>query len=379
MLQTHIKRGVLMAALVLALALTADWTGTGARTVAAGGGQSPAASQPAEKTVDETRKNIQVLKGLPESQLRPLMTLMSASLGVNCSFCHVRNGEQWEYEKDDKKNKQTTRKMIQMTLDINKTNFEGKTEVTCYTCHHNEEHPLSVPSLLRAERRPERAPAQPENLVTPQQVLSKYVEAVGGKEAVEKLKTLVFKGEQVSANGRSAPLEVRFAGQDKMLTIITTPRGAISQALNGARGWMKNDREQRALAGVDLDRLKSLAWSFDPMPLREPYPRLVYGGTEKIGDREAHMLRMTTRDRKRVQFYFDAQTGLLLRRVILTPTILGANPEQTDFEDYREVAGVKIPFTIRTAALDNLVSATRKFTEVKHNEPLDEAQFDMRQ
>ena len=102
------------------------------------------------------------------------MNLISASLGVTCGSCHVRNGNQWEFEKDDKKNKQVARKMMQMTLDINKTSFEGKTEVTCYSCHQGHGHPITVPSLPIASNRPgsNRGAAQ----VTSQQVLAKYVE-----------------------------------------------------------------------------------------------------------------------------------------------------------------------------------------------------------
>ena len=50
-------------------------------------------TQPAEKTVEQTQKNIQVLNGLPASQLVPVMNYMGSSLGVKCTFCHVKNGD----------------------------------------------------------------------------------------------------------------------------------------------------------------------------------------------------------------------------------------------------------------------------------------------
>jgi hypothetical protein len=334
-------------------------------------------AQSAEKTVDETQKNIQVLKGLPESQLRPLMNMISASLGVTCANCHVRTGNQWEFDKDDKKAKQTARKMIQMTMEINKASFNGKAEVSCYTCHNGKGHPLIAPALPLPARAPgPPAEVKPADFVTPQQVLEKYLQALGGKPAASKLKTRVLKGSLVMNNGQSLPFEVRLAGPDKIMTIMTTPQqGVITQALSSSGGWVRNSREQRAMNSIELDRIRSLAWCLDPLPLKEPYPRLTFGGVEKIGDRDANILRMITPDKKRVRLFFDKETGLLVRREMMTDTPIGSDPEQVDFEDYRDVDGVKVPFSIRMSYLDPLPSGTRKFTEIKHNVTLDEAEF----
>jgi len=74
-------------------------------------------------------KNVQVLKGISDDQLRTTMQFISNSLGVECEFCHVQGA----FDKDDKKPKQTARQMIQMQMAINQANFKGRTEVTCYT------------------------------------------------------------------------------------------------------------------------------------------------------------------------------------------------------------------------------------------------------
>jgi hypothetical protein len=326
----------------------------------------------AEPLMEQKYKNIQVLKGLPASQMRPLMNLIGASLGMRCDSCHVRNGNEWEFEKDDKNTKKTARKMIQMTMDLNKNSFEGRTQVTCFTCHNGAGHPASVPPLLKATVEPAK-PSAPQ--LTVQQVLAKYAQATGSKEAAEKITTRIFKGQQIAANGQGAELELIYAGQDKVLSTIKSPQGDGVTVLNGATGWLKTPREQRTMDSMELARFKNFAASLDPLPLREPYPRLNYGGVSKVGDREAYVLRMMTPDRKRVQFYVDAQSGLLLRRVTTTETLLGLDPEQVDYEDYREVDGVKVPFTIRVTALDNFFSATRKFTEIKHNAAVDDAKF----
>ena len=75
------------------------------------------------------------------------------------------------------------------------------------------------------------------------------------------------------------------------------------------------------------------------------------------------------------KWYFDVQTGLLVRKLTLTSTVLLPIPEQIDFEDYREVDGVKLPFTIRISEIDTYFSSTRRFTEIQHGIPLDDGKF----
>lgn len=368
----RLKRSGLLRALVLLIGLLAI-----NRPSTAAEQSDGRRDQPAEKTAEQAYKNIQVLKGLPESQMRPLMNLVSTSLGFTCVNCHVKSGDRWEFDRDDKKHKQTARKMIQMTLEINKAHFDGKPEVTCFACHQGHGHPPAVPPVPMTAHNPNAVSAPPAKPINPQQVLVKYIQAVGGKEAAERLKTRVLKGEHVMLDGARWPVEIRFTAPDKVLVTLTTPNQGISyQGLQGSSGWIKNAREQRAMDSVELARIRSLTWSLEPLPLKEPYPRMFPGGVEKVGDREAAVLQMALPDKRRVRLFFDTQTGLLLRRVVFTPTVLGADPEQTDYDDYREVDGVKVPFSIHASYLDTFFSSVRQFSEIKHNAPLESSLFD---
>ena len=106
------------------------------------------------------------------------------------------------------------------------------------------------------------------------------------------------------------------------------------------------------------------------------YSSLRGAGKDKIGDRDVYVVIATTADKRRERLFFDAENGLLLRRITYTQTMIGVIPEQTDFEDYRDVEGVKLPFTVRLSSVDagNPVS-TRKFDEIKLNAPVDDAKF----
>src|SRR5580693_8096734 len=96
------------------------------------------------KKAEEQYKNIQVLKGIPADQLIPAMQFIATSLGVGCEFCHVEGA----FEKDDKEQKKTARKMMAMMFAINKDNFEGHREVTCYSCHRGSAIPVGTPLVM---------------------------------------------------------------------------------------------------------------------------------------------------------------------------------------------------------------------------------------
>jgi hypothetical protein len=333
-----------------------------------------------ERPVEERQKNIQVLKGLPSNQLFPVMNLMRASLGVGCIYCHVNaGGDKWEWEKDDKPEKQTARKMIQMTMDINKNNFGGRPAISCYTCHRAAEHPVGIPPLPQTP--PEGGPAGEhhearEAMPTVDQVLDKYVQAIGGAAAYQKLKTRTERGVQIVSGGVSIPVEVYQSAPNKLVSIMTTPKqGVMSSGYNGTTAWMRNQRGQRELAGAQLEQSRRAADFYADLHLKDLYPKLAVRGKEKIGDREAYILVSPVNEQRTERLYFDTQTGLLLRILALTNTPVGRLPEQTDFSDYRDVDGIKLPFTIQQSFVDPWVGWTRKLTEIKHNVKIDDTKF----
>ena len=89
--------------------------------------------EPAEKFF----KNIEILKGKKASRLPGMMSALTGLLGVDCSYCHIKN----EWDREDKPTKQTARKMFRMIATINKDNFEGRNAVSCWTCHRGNPHP----------------------------------------------------------------------------------------------------------------------------------------------------------------------------------------------------------------------------------------------
>jgi hypothetical protein len=340
-----------------------------------------AQQQQTDKPVEQTRKNIQVLKGLPESQLFPVMNFISNALGVNCGHCHVRTGETWEFEKDDKPAKLTARKMVLMQFDINKGSrdiFGSTGAVTCFTCHRGQTKPAVMPLLPATPmaRGAAGVSAKPnEALPTVDQVLEKYVQAIGGKAAFDKLSTRVMKGTHTLPDGTALPVETYQAAPNKLVSVMTTKNGAVMNGYNGTTGWSKNPRGQREMSGAQLDQMRRAADFYADVKPRESFPNLTFIGQDKIGDRDVYVLQSKATDNSIEKLYFDTQTGLLLRILSITQSLLAPLPAQTDLEDYREVDGVKLPFTIRQSFIDYRNDWTRKYTEIKHNLPIEDAKF----
>ncbi len=335
-----------------------------------------------EKTAEQTHKNIKALTGMPDSQFRPMMNYFNAALGVQCNFCHVQKDGKMDFVSDEHEHKGIARNMIKMVQEINKNTFEGKVTVSCQTCHQGRPIPAAVPSFPLAPGMAPRPPAAPGAAPatpppappTADQVWEKYVQAVGGKEAIAKAANRSFKGSFEGGNGMKLSLDLKTQG-GKIYSVVTDDKGEESlMGFDGTSGWMKNATGTRALSAGDINDVKAFSSLLSATKLSEPYPKLETGRKTKIGDREALVLRFE-QGKVRSQMFFDAETGLLLRRIDVLQTFLGGIPTQYDFEDYKDVDGVKLPMTIRTSSVQPGAAGTRKFTEVKHNVSLDGVKF----
>jgi hypothetical protein len=336
------------------------------------------AAAPPERTAGEAFKNVQILKDIPESQLIPTMFFMAASLGVGCEHCHVtsENGP-WPFEKDDKKEKLTARDMIKMTRAINDQNFAGLQQVTCATCHQGHTEPAVLPPILplgtiQAPKEQSGAAAMP----SADKVFDRSVEAIGGSAALEKLTTRTIKGALITDSGSTYSLEIKQKAPDRALLTATSPKGEVSRdGFDGTLAWNSLGASVFPSSGLEAARIARDAEFFVDINLKKRFPRRFVAGKEMIGGEEAYLVRAGGRGLVSEMLYFSVNSGLLLRRIVLTQTALGRFNEQTDYSDYREVDGVKLPFTI--ARMEVNTRYTEKYSEIKHNVPIDDSVFHM--
>jgi mono/diheme cytochrome c family protein len=324
-----------------------------------------------EKTAEQVYKNIQVFKGVPAPQLDAAMAFISGSLGVRCNYCHVN-----PFEKDDKPTKQTARKMIRMVFDLNQGSFNGQGAVSCFTCHRGQPRPASVPSVGQNLWQPSDPAPKDAPLPSLDQILERYVQAVGGRQAIERVTSRVMKGSRVGADGVLVPEEVYAKAPNKLLTVTSYPKLVFRTGFNGTLGWAVANQERRDPPEEVLAQLRREAEFYKETRLKELYPKMAVLGRASVGGREAYVVEATPSGGGGPEkLYFDVQTGLLVRKYAETKTVLGQFPTQTDYEDYREVDGVKLPFTIRWAIPGRAWG--RKITEVRQNVPLDDTQFNL--
>ena len=374
-------------------------------------GQQPPGA-PQGPLAPEKFKNIQVLKDLPADQLDGVMRFMSASLGVKCEFCHVTSEQgNWPMEKDDKKNKQTARTMIQMTNTINAQSFDGKTTVNCASCHHGRNEPDRLPPLAveltpdqvaalaaRAQAQQQapppaaraNTPSQPGAPGAPggpggrggfqrptetiDQVLDAYVQALGGRAAVEKVASRVMRGIVTDRAGQSSPIVVEEKAPAMVRRSVNGKPAASAFASDGTTSWEQEGTSSWAVTNAfELQEGARLAELTLPLQMKGRYQNLSVARYAKLDGKDMIIVNGRSSPTVAEQFYFDKQSGLLVRRVVSTRTAFGILPEQIDYSDYRVVNGVKVPFQVRHATWESVT--TSKFDDVKINVPVDDARF----
>jgi photosynthetic reaction center cytochrome c subunit len=338
---------------------------------------APAGNAAGPKKAEEQYKNIQVLKGIPADQLIPAMQFIATSLGVGCEFCHVEGA----FDKDDKKPKVTARKMMTMMFAINKDNFEGHREVTCYSCHRGSTDPVGTPLVMMDEPKgvgeTKEAEGKSEGVEASgppaDQLFDKYLQEVGGAAAIEKISSRAMKG-TISFGDRNVPIDIFSKDPDKRVSFTHTPEGDSVTAFDGHEGWLGiPGHAVREMHGPDIDAAAMDADLHFAAHLKTMFSEVKVRGTEKVGDRDAYLV-IGQRDGKTpVHLYFDVQSGLLVRLVRYGETPLGRMPTQIDYADYRDAGGVKIPFRWTLARPGGRF--TIQVTEVKENVPVDDVKF----
>jgi hypothetical protein len=333
---------------------------------------APAPTQP--KTAGQAFKNIVVLKNVPADQLVPGMQFIAASLGVECDFCHVEGA----FEKDDKQTKVTARKMIQMMMVINQENFDDHREVTCYTCHRGHEKPVSIPVIAAENAQPSQLAGEeaspPASLPAADQVIDKYVQAIGGAAALQKSASRVEKGTLTGFGGKQFPIEIYAKAPGKRVSIMHLPDGESITAFDGTSGWLgAPGRPAREMHGGEVEAARLDADFYFPIRIKQIFTELKTDRTEKVGDHVAYVVAGTRQGQPPVYLYFDQQSALLVRLLRFTDSPLGLNPTQIDYSDYREIEGVKIPYRWTLARTSG--AFTIQVQDAQQNVPVDDAKF----
>jgi len=269
---------------------------------------------------------------------------------------------------------------------MNKANFGGRRALTCYTCHRGTQVPEVIPSLMEQYSVPPEDPDRIEIVAdgprepTADQILDKYIGALGGAERLSALTSFIAKGtiEGYDTYHVKVLLEIYAKAPNQRKMIYHTQNGDSTSVFDGQRGWLAAvDKPLPLLAllpGAELDAAKLDADLCFPGGIKRALNQWKTGfPVTTINDKEVNVIQGTGAGGSRFKLYFDAKTGLLIRQVRYTDTPVGMVPTEVDYSDYREIAGVRMPYKMVVTWTDG--QSNILFTDVQPNAAVDPTQF----
>jgi len=246
---------------------------------------------------------------------------------------------------------------------------------TAFNTHPQREdfaYPPEVAEYVAAERSGRALP-------NAEEIVERHIFESGGPEAYEMLRTQQITGTLTFvARNIEARTETRAAsgGRYYQSTDIAG-LGKQEEGSDGRIAWDRSPaigprvrpRKSPGTLGITLDAAGVIAWRLLIAQVRTE-------AEEQIDDHDCYRVRLVPRDGSGDMIrWYDRATGLLYRSSLAARTDMGEVPVVMTFEEYRDIAGVKWPTRIRTTASgqDTVFAAD----EVKLNEPLDDAVFDV--
>jgi photosynthetic reaction center cytochrome c subunit len=332
---------------------------------------------------DEVFKSVMLLKGIPVDTFFEAMGMFANSMGNDCTFCHSQAAV---FDKA-KFAEQTprilkARQMIVMMNAINKQYFGGQTRVTCFTCHNGSDRPRSEPDLALQYAEPVFDPNAREIVaadprVTANQVFDKYIQVLGGADRLAKLTSYVAKGTYAGfdTDFSEIPVEIYAAAPNRMTVVTHLSTGINTKAYNGSSGWIAGPDTPLPLVTLtagNLDRARLEAIVSFPTAIRQAFSEWRVG-IALIGDQGVQVVQGVRDGQPAANLYFD-DSGLLMRLVTWTRTPVALVPTQIDYADYRDVAGVKVPFK-RTVS-QTYMRMSIELTDVQPNVAIDRKLFE---
>jgi photosynthetic reaction center cytochrome c subunit len=356
---------------------------SGVRTTAQS--QAPAVQG---KKAGETFKNVTTaaLKELSVDDFIGTMGVIADDLGLDCADCHPNAGTDQVDWVVDTPRKRTARRMVNMVATINQTSFAGVQKVTCWTCHHGRDIPASTIALDTLYDTPN---SEKDDVVKPDssepsatQILDKYIQALGGAQRLSGLTSFIATGASVGymGLGGNGEFSIYAKAPNQRTTLIRfkdhPDRGESTWAFAGTNGWIKTPRAllgEYELVGGEQDGARLEAQMSFPGQIKTVLTNWRVGTKQPIGDRDYQVVQGTGPRNFLATLYFDPQTGLLRRLIRYSPSPVGKMPTQIDYDDYRDVGGIKFPFEYKFLWLDGRYTA--KITDVKTNVNIDPALF----
>jgi outer membrane lipoprotein-sorting protein len=326
--------------------------------------------------------NVQVLKGIPVDQFNDTMGMFSSALLLDCIGCHDS-----KITSDPKAfaistpRIQRARQMVLMMNNLNRTSFGGQQRVTCFTCHNGDPQPERSPSLRLQYGELINDPSSFKffpDVAAPaaEKILARYIEALGGAQRLGGLTSFVATGSYTGfeTSEQEVPLQVFARTPDQRAMIAETGAADLMWIYDGRNAW-------RYQPDTPIPLVELTGWSrtgsridtmvFFPAALPKAFTDWQTGYAD-IDGKQVEVVRGVSPGQSPVNLHFD-ESGFLVRLVRWNETAAGPVPVQIDYSDYRDVAGVKIPFSWIMTWTNG--QSTIKLKDVQPNVAIDNARF----
>jgi hypothetical protein len=325
------------------------------------------------------------LKELSVDDFIGAMGVMTDAMGLDCADCHPNAGTDKADFVIDTPRKITTRRMVELVAGINRANFGGVQRVTCWTCHHGRITPSTTISLDAWYDAPvlefDDAVRQENGQPAADEVLDKYLQALGGAQRLAGLTSFVATGSAIGYGdlGGNADFSLSAKAPNQRAIVISykdTQRPSSVWSFDGRSGWIKTPRGllgEYELVGSELDGARFEAELLFPARITQALTTWRGAATRSVGDRDFVVVQGSGPRGFLATLYFDPKTNLLSRMVRYGPSPIGRMPTQIDYGDYRDVAGVKFPFEYKFTWLDGRYTA--KLSKIETNVAIDATTF----
>jgi hypothetical protein len=275
--------------------------------------------------------------------------------------------------------------MIRMVLQINEGSFHGENTVNCFTCHQGHAQPIGLAPIVPPPRAPKAEASAAEKTASPPlpsvtDVLDHYLQALGGQVALAGVKSQIIKTTRLNGGNSESITMIYQKDPGKVLLARESPSYSLWVGFDGKRAWAQDSLKSYwgLLNTPQRNAILRDTEMYQGSRIKGEYSNVRVKCTEKIGDQDTYVVSGTSPEGTSEDFNFEVQSGLLLRRHIEEQTIFGGFQIRADFEDYREISGVKIPFVVRWSSPGGAwgTRTSFKILEVQQNQSISDEKFE---
>ena len=217
----------------------------------------------------------------------------------------------------------------------------------------------------------------PGSAATPsgEQIIARYVEAIGGRAAWESLRSRTSLGTiEFTSIPLSGTVMIHEKAPNRVLQVVIVEGAVFRQGFDGRVAWSDDPQDGvKTKSGEELSEAARDADFYRPININKMYSKIAVTGQEEIEGRTAYLVEATSTDGTVEKVDFDAQSGLIVRAIAQRHVGQNVTTFQQDLQDYREVDGVKLPFTV--VQTGGGAPFTIHFGEFHHNVDLEDSEF----